>query len=193
MRSLGSISVAVGPMRAGKSEWLLRQIADAVKRGKNVLAFAPAIDTRGRSGFIESRAADVQAFPCRIVTVSATIRYELLDRELVGQRVDLVAVDEVQFFDVGLADVLAGIAMGGRRVIASGLDMDFRGEPFEATARLLAVADEVRKLPAVCTRCGGPARMTARMTGEKDRVLVGDAAYEPMCRAHWQEHREGLP
>ncbi len=177
----GWIEVVTGPMFAGKSEELIRRIHRLEYAHKNVVVFKPQIDNRYSKDDVVSHLQNkVKAIP--IAHPSQILQY-------VEPKTDAVVVDEVQFFDRSIVDVLETLANRGVRVIVGGLDMDFRGEAFMVTAELLAKADFVTKLTAICVKCGEPATMTQRMvngepaTYDDPIVLVGASeSYEPRCR-----------
>lgn len=102
--------------------------------------------------------------------------------------VDVVGIDEAQFFDDGIVDVCKELAKTGYRVIVAGLDMDFKGTPFGPMPALMAIADDVMKVHAVCVRCGAPAYISHRLVAEEGQVLIGETdKYEPICRHCFNE------
>jgi thymidine kinase len=102
---------------------------------------------------------------------------------LLAEEVDVVGIDEAQFFDPELVEVCQKLAASGKRVIVTGLDQDYKGQPFEPIPQLMAVAEHVTKLHAICVVCGGPANHSQRIVAGDDRVLLGATdAYEPRCR-----------
>jgi thymidine kinase len=177
----GWIEVICGGMFSGKSEELIRRVRRAHIARQQVQAFKPAIDDRYHALHIATHAGGtIEALP---VAHSG----EILRAMQLGTSV--VAVDEVQFFDDHILNVIRELAEAGKRVIVSGLDLDFRGEPFGIVPRLLAVAEYVDKLQAICVQCGSPATRTQRLiNGEPAQwddpvVLVGASEhYEPRCR-----------
>lgn len=170
-------------MFSGKSEELIRRVKRVLIAGQKVRVFKPRLDDRYDASDVVSHDGErVRAEP---VADSAELRQRLADAE-----VQVVAVDEAQFFDEGLPDLLEELAGRGVRVIVAGLDQDFRGEPFGIMPVLLARAEFVEKLSAVCVRCGRAATRTQRLIDGKPArydepvILVGAAeAYEPRCRA----------
>ena len=170
-------------MFSGKSEELIRRVKRVLIAGQMVRVFKPRLDDRYDASDVVSHDGErVRAEP---VADSAELRQRLADAE-----VQVVAVDEAQFFDEGLPDLLEELAGRGVRVIVAGLDQDFRGEPFGIMPVLLARAEFVEKLSAVCVRCGRAATRTQRLIDGKPArydepvILVGAAeAYEPRCRA----------
>ena len=105
--------------------------------------------------------------------------------------VDVIGIDEAQFFDEGLAEVCNTLANQGFRVIIAGLDMDFRGVPFGPMPALMAIADDVTKVHAICVRCGSPAYISHRLVAGESQVLLGETdKYEPICRQCYNELAE---
>ena len=177
--SLGSIEVVCGPMFSGKSEELIRRVRRSQIAKLKVQIFKHGIDDRYHATRVVSHSAQsVEATP-----VKEPI--EILQKLLDSTRV--VAIDEVQFFDNTIIDVVNKLARRGIRVICAGLDQDYKGKPFGPMAELLAIADNVDKIHAVCTVCGGPASKTYRKNPKNsDTVLVGETdLYEARCRGHF--------
>lgn len=173
-RNVGWIEVVVGSMFSGKTEELIRRLRLARIAKQNVLVFKPKLDDRFATTEIVSR-ADVR-LECKVVEDSKEILEQAGDATVVG-------IDEAQFFDPGLPDVCEQLANRGVRVIVSGLDQDFRGEPFEVVARLLAVGEYVEKVLAICVQCGNPANRSQRIVASTSRIVVGDTdVYEARCR-----------
>ena len=180
---VGSLTVVAGSMFSGKTEDLIRRARRALYARKRIQVFKHALDTRSEPEEVRSHAGPSTS----AVAVSSSA--ELLSSVEPGT--DLVAVEETQFFDAGILEVLQGLADAGYEVVAAGLDQDFRGEPFGPMADLLAVADEVVKLRAICARCGRDASRTQRLINGKPApasaptILVGAAEhYEARCRLH---------
>ena len=171
----GSIEVIAGGMFSGKSEELVRRLRRAAIARQKVQVFKPAADTRHEADRVVTR--DSRELAADSVADSSELRVRL------KLGVQVVGVDEAQFFDEGLADLAMELADAGIRVIIAGLDQDYRRQPFGPMPRLLALAELVDKMHAVCVRCGGPAHYSQRIRGGSDQVLVGDAdAYEARCR-----------
>lgn len=177
----GSLTVITGSMFSGKTEELIRRLRRALYARRSVQAFKHSLDTR--SGITEIRTHNGVPHEAAAVTTSE----ELLQR--VERSTDLVAVEEAQFFDAGIVEACRRLADAGYEVIAAGLDMDFRGEPFGPMPALLAEADEVVKLRAICARCGRDASRSQRLIdGEPapasaPTILVGaQETYEARCR-----------
>ena len=179
----GWLEVIAGPMFSGKSEELIRRVKRVLIAGQKVRVFKPRLDDRYHASDVVSHDGErVRAEP---VAGSSEMRSRLQ-----GEDVQVVAVDEAQFFDDGLPELLEELAANGVRVIVAGLDMDFRGEPFGVMPTLMARAEFVEKLSAVCVRCGRAATRTQRLVDGKPArydepvILVGASeAYEPRCRA----------
>ncbi|MEM9554571.1 MAG: thymidine kinase [Acidobacteriota bacterium] len=172
-RTRGHIEIIAGCMFSGKSEELIRRLRRAVIARQRVEVFKPRADTRSEA----VRSRDNRSLEARAVTSSAELR-RALD---IG--VQVVGIDEAQFFDDGLAPLAADLASAGLRVIVAGLDMDFRGEPFGPMPELMARAEYVDKLHAICMLCGAPAQFSQRIAGGDDTVQVGDVeSYEARCR-----------
>lgn len=177
----GWIEVICGCMFAGKTEELIRRINVLSYARKNILVFKPKIDDRYSTTEIASHAGS--KVPCIVISEAK----EILNH--VNYDTDVVAIDEVQFFDEDVVDICEYLADSGLRVMVAGLDKDFRGEPFGVLPDLLTRAEFVTKLTAVCTKCGAPATRTQRIINGKPAsfndpiVLVGaKEAYEPRCR-----------
>ncbi|MDI9595973.1 MAG: thymidine kinase [Atribacterota bacterium] len=181
----GSIEVISGSMFSGKSEELIRRIRRVQIARKKVEIFKPIIDNRYHSRFIYSHNGNKVEANCvrDIKEISNKIQDDI----------DVVAIDEVQFFDEEIIRVVQLLADEGKRVIIAGLDQDFRGEPFGPMPQLLAIAEYVDKLYAICMVCGRPATRTQRLVNGKPAdyndpiILVGaKESYEARCRQHHQ-------
>ena len=171
----GSIEVITGSMFSGKSEELIRRVRRAQIARQRVQLFKPQIDARYSAGEIVSHSE--MKMPSQVVDVAAAIL------PLVKDDTEVVAIDEGQFFDASLVEVVDALANRGLRVIVAGLDQDYRGRPFEPMPQLMAVAEYVDKTLAVCMRCGAPANRSQRLVATVDRVVVGGAGqYEARCR-----------
>lgn len=185
----GWIEVVCGPMFSGKSEELIRRLRRAEIAGQSVMIAKPHIDTRYDISHVVSHSGH------RLRAVGVD-RSDTLARLADGYRV--VGIDEVQFFDEGIVDVCVDLADRGTRVIAAGLDLDYRGEPFGPMPQLLARADLVDKLQAVCTRCGGPATRSQRLIDGRPAPFDGATiqvgaqdSYEARCRGCFARGDEG--
>ena len=177
----GWLEVICGCMFAGKTEELIRRINVLSYARKNILVFKPKIDDRYSTTEIASHAGS--KVPCIVISEAK----EILNH--VNYDTDVVAIDEVQFFDEDVVDICEYLADSGLRVMVAVLDKDFRGEPFGVLPDLLTRAEFVTKLTAVCAKCGAPATRTQRIINGKPAsfndpiVLVGaKEAYEPRCR-----------
>lgn len=171
----GWIEVICGPMFSGKSEELIRRMRRAEIARQITQLFKPKIDDRYSETEIVSHSQ--QRLPSTPVASSLDIL------SCVGDRTEVIAVDEVQFFDEGIVDVSHRLANQGKRVIVAGLDMDYRGKPFPPMPELMAIAEYVTKQLAICVRCGNPAVHTQRLTLSRDKIVVGaQGTYEARCR-----------
>lgn len=174
-KKIGSVEVIAGSMFSGKTEELIRRLKRAKIAKLSVEIFKPQIDVRYSVEEVVSH--DENSIRSTPVENSANI---LL---LTTDEVDIVGIDEAQFFDKGLVDVVIKLANMGVRVIVAGLDMDFKGEPFGPMPGLMAVADFVTKVHAICVRCGNIAQFSHRLSEKEQVVLLGEKdIYEPLCR-----------
>jgi len=186
---VGSVEVICGSMFCGKTEELIRRLRRARIAKQNVQVFKPAIDNRYNHKKVTSHSGlDVDAQP---VESSEDILAQM------DTSTTVVGIDEVQFFDDGIVDVVEDLAEQGVRVIVTGLDMDFRGEPFGCMPDLMARAEKVEKLQAICMVCGESASRTQRLVNgepahyEEPIVVVGaQEMYEARCRRHHQVPRD---
>lgn len=186
--SQGHIELVCGSMFSGKSEELIRRVRRAQIARQNVMVFASALDTRYGTATIASHSgAALEARPIKRAS-------EIWEHW--NESVNVVAIDEAQFFDWEIADVVAQLALRGVRVIIAGLDTDFRGEPFGPMPILMAQAEHVDKLNAICMVCGGAASRTQRLVNgepaayDDPLVVVGaNEMYEARCRKHHQVPR----
>lgn len=175
----GTIEVICGSMFSGKTEELIRRIKRARIARQKIEIFKPAIDVRYSQSEVVSH--DENAVRSTPVENSANIL-------LLSADVDVVGIDEAQFFDKNLVDVVVELANQGIRVIVAGLDMDFRGKPFGPMPGLMAVADYVTKVHAVCVRCGTIAQFSHRISEKEQVVLLGEKdIYEALCRNCYQK------
>ena len=174
----GWIEIIAGGMFSGKSEELIRRLRRAVIARQRVQVFKPIVDDRFAGEDIVSR--DDRRLKAIPVANSA----ELLARVEIG--IQVVGIDEVQFFDDGVVDVCMQLADAGIRVIAAGLDQDYMRRPFGPMPALLAVAEDVSKMHAICVRCRGAAHYSQRVAGGDAQVQVGDASYEARCRSCYE-------
>jgi len=171
----GWIEVICGSMFSGKTEELIRRMKRAQFAKQNVEIFKPGIDTRYDEEMVVSHDAnEIQSTP---VPSSSNIL-------ILANNVDVVGIDEAQFFDDGLVAVCNQLANSGIRVIVAGLDMDYKGVPFGPVPGIMASAEYVTKVHAICMKCGELANHSYRKTEENELVLLGEVdEYEPLCRA----------
>lgn len=170
----GWIEVICGSMFSGKTEELIRRLKRVKIANLKVEIYKPGIDTRYDETKVVSHDSNA------IQSTPLTNSQEIL---LLAQDVDVVGVDEAQFFDDEIANVCEVLAMRGVRVIVAGLDMDYQGRPFGQMPNLLAKADYITKLHAICVQCGNIANISYRKTEQEGQVLLGEKdVYEPRCR-----------
>lgn len=182
-KQAGWMEIICGSMFSGKSEELIRRVRRTQFARQKTVVFKPAIDNRyAEEAVVSHNGNSVWAKP---IQKSVDI-FNHLDEGW-----DVIAIDEVQFFDDEIVEVAKHLADNGYRVILAGLDQDFRGEPFGPVPQLMALAETVTKLQAVCAVCGGHASRTQRLINDKPAnyhdpvILVGASeAYEPRCRHH---------
>lgn len=173
-RGQGRIEVVCGSMFSGKTEELIRRLKRAKFAKQRVEIFMPAMDTRYSEDRVVSH--DSNSISSTPVESSASIL-------LFTSEIDVVGIDEAQFFDKGLVDVCDQLASNGIRVIVAGLDMDYKCIPFGPIPELCAIADEVTKVHAICVKCGCLAYASHRIVGSDKRVFLGEQTeYEPLCR-----------
>lgn len=170
----GWIEVICGSMFSGKTEELIRRLRRAKIANQKVEIFKPQKDTRYAEQEVVSH--DDNAIPSTPVGSSKEILKYVNDANVIG-------IDEAQFFDMNLPDVCQKLAIHGKRVIAAGLDMDYRGVPFGPIPPLLAVAEYITKVHAICPHCGNLATHSYRLSEETETVVLGEKdKYEPRCR-----------
>lgn len=170
----GWIEVICGSMFSGKTEELIRRLKRARIANQKVEIFKPSIDVRYDDVKIVSH--DENSIHSTPVDSSQTLL-------LMAQHVDVIGVDEAQFFDSEIANVCDELAYRGVRVIVAGLDMDFAGKPFGQMPFLMAKADYVTKLHAICVKCGNIANYSYRIIPNEEQIMLGAKnAYEPRCR-----------
>jgi thymidine kinase len=170
----GSIEVITGSMFSGKTEELIRRLRRSQFAGLKVEIFKPSLDKR----YSETRVVshdDKSISSTPVDNASAIL--------LLASEVDVIGIDEAQFFDITLVEVCNQLADNGIRIIIAGLDMDFMGKPFGPMPALLAIAEFVTKVHAICMRCGNLAQYSFRKSDEAQVVLLGEKnLYEPLCR-----------
>ena len=177
----GWIELVCGSMFSGKTEELIRRVRRAVIARQDVQVFKPGLDARYAAEKVSSH--DGLHWDAAVVNSAVDILGQVQDGT------DVVAIDEAQFFDWTIAEVCDQLAQRGKRVIITGLDMDFRGEPFGPMPVLMAQAEKVDKLQAICAVCGAPASRTQRLVNgipanhDDPQILVGaDEVYQARCR-----------
>ena len=178
----GWIEVICGSMFSGKTEELIRRLKRAKIAHMKVEIFKPSMDTRYHELNIVSH--DETAIQSTPVDNSQTIL-------LLAHEVDVVGIDEAQFFDNELISVVNELAERGMRVIVAGLDTDYTAKPWEPMPQLLAIAEYITKTHAICMKCGQPANYTQRTFESEERVAVGGAGmYEARCRSCFVPHAD---
>jgi thymidine kinase len=180
----GWLEVVCGPMFSGKSEELIRRVRRAEIAGQRTLIVKPRIDDRYDVAHVVSHSGS------RLRAVAVESSGEALR---LSEGHDVVGIDEAQFFDTGIVAAVQTMVARGRRVVAAGLDNDFRHEPFGAMPTLLCLAEFVDKLQAVCHRCGGPATRTQRLVDGRPAPFAGETiqvgaldAYEARCASCYE-------
>lgn len=170
----GWIEVVCGSMFSGKTEELIRRLKRARIANQKVEIFKPAKDVRYDVNDVVSH--DDNAIASRPVANSKDILQHCED-------VNVIGIDEAQFFDEELPKVCEKLALRGVRIIVAGLDMDFKGRPFGPMPALLSIAEYITKVHAICPHCGNLATHSYRLSAEQDTVLLGEKdKYEPRCR-----------
>ncbi len=174
---VGWVEVITGCMFSGKTEELIRRVRRAQFARQSVVVFKPGIDNRYSEDSVGSHSGHrLRSFQ---IERAADILAHVGDAQVVG-------IDEAQFLDNSLVEIVEGLANSGKRVIVAGLDMDYRGAPFEPIPQLLAVAEYITKNLAICMVCGNPADRSQRVVNRDARFLVGETdAYEARCRRCW--------
>lgn len=178
----GWIEVVCGSMFSGKTEELIRRLKRAEFAKLKVEIFKPSIDQRYHEQDVVSHDANT----IRSTPVDSSVNILLLANE-----VDVIGIDEAQFFDSELVNVCNQLANNGARVIVAGLDMDYQGKPFGVMPALMAVAEYVTKVHAICMRCGDIANHSHRINDSNKLVLLGETdVYEPLCRNCFYQSEE---
>ena len=173
-KKAGSIEVICGSMFSGKTEELIRRMKRAQFAKQTVEIFKPCIDVRYSEDKVVSH--DSHSIPSTPIQSPAQMLEMSNDVEVVG-------IDEAQFFDNSLIEVVQSLANRGVRVIIAGLDTDFMGKPFGPMPALMAVAEDIQKVHAICVRCGSPANHSHRLSKNDQLVVLGEKdIYEPLCR-----------
>jgi thymidine kinase len=173
-RRSGWIEVICGSMFSGKTEELIRRLKRAKIANMNVEVFKPSVDIRYDVTKIVSHDAN-SALSIPVQKSKEILHY--------AENVDVVGIDEAQFFDMELVSVVEQLALKGKRVVIAGLDMDYKGVPFGPMPNLLAVAEYITKVHAICVHCGALASHSYRLIKNDKQVLLGEKdSYEPRCR-----------
>lgn len=173
-QNVGWVECITGSMFSGKTEELIRRIRRAVIAKQRVVLFKPKLDTRYSTDHAVSH--DQVRYPSVAVREPTEILEKAKDIEVVG-------IDEAQFFSSDLVDIVAELADQGKRVIVAGLDQDYRGQPFHPIPEIMALAEYVTKHLAICSQCGNPANRNQRLIPMTDQVVLGSLeSYEARCR-----------
>ncbi|MBQ9819505.1 MAG: thymidine kinase [Bacteroidales bacterium] len=173
-KKTGCIEVICGSMFSGKTEELIRRLRRAQFANQRIAIYKPAVDTRYSEDDVVSH--DLHKIPC------VPVKYpgEMLS---VDADVQVVGIDEAQFYDDTLIPVAQALAARGIRVIVAGLDTDYLGKPFGPMPALMAIAEDVQKVHAICVRCGSLANHSHRLSSSNELVVLGEKdIYEPLCR-----------
>ena len=177
----GWIEVICGSMFSGKTEELIRRLRRAEFAKQQVEIFKPGVDTRYNDTEVVSH--DRNSIRSTPVPNSSNVL-------LLASGIQVVGIDEAQFFDDGLPTVCEQLANSGVRVIIAGLDMDFQGRPFGPMPKLMAMAEYVTKVHAICMHCGGLATFSHRTAASDDLIVLGETeSYEPLCRTCFERAR----
>jgi thymidine kinase len=175
MNSNGIIEVICGPMFSGKTEELIRRLVRAQIAKKTVHIFKHSTDNRYSEDYIVSHNKN------RIKCHSLNNTNQILD---LSHEIDIIGIDEAQFFDESIIEVCNKLANKGKRIIVAGLDRDYKAIPFGPMANLLTHADYITKLNAICMVCGNQASFSQRLTKDETQILVGESEkYEARCRS----------
>lgn len=179
---VGWIEIICGCMFSGKTEELIRRLNRALIARQKVEIFKPALDTRYHNQKIVSHSdREIRSTPVNFAN----------DILLLAGDSDVIGIDEAQFFDEAIVDVVNALANEGKRVIVAGLDMDFEGKPFGSMPQLMAVAEFVTKVHAICSQTGELASFSYRLTDDKARVVLGKKdQYEARSRRAFIKGRE---
>ena len=173
-KKAGSVEVICGSMFSGKTEELIRRLKRAQFAKQKVEIYKPCIDVRYSEDQVVSH--DSHSIPSTPIDSPASML-------LLSSDVEVVGIDEAQFFDDTLVDVVQTLANRGIRVIIAGLDTDFLGKPFGPMPALMAIAEDIQKVHAICVKCGSPANHSHRLVANSDLVVLGEKdEYEPLCR-----------
>lgn len=177
----GWIEVVCGSMFSGKTEELIRRLKRARFAQQRIAVFKPKLDIRYAEGKVISH--NTNAIEATPIEKSLEILQFVENQGTEGSKIEVVGIDEAQFFDMQLPEVCVKLAKKGVRVIVAGLDMDYRGVPFGAMPHLLAMAEYITKVHAICPHCGSLATHSYRKVASEEHVLLGEKdSYEPRCR-----------
>ena len=180
VQQLGWIEVICGSMFSGKTEELIRRLKRAEFAKQKTLIFKPINDVR----YSENKVVSHDSNEILSIPIKSSKQIVQLSKD-----VDVVALDEAQFFDDGIVNVCNELANSGKRVIIAGLDMDYKGNPFGPMPNLMAIAEFVTKVHAICTKTGNLANYSHRISKSKDLVLLGEREeYEPLSRLAFKEN-----
>ena len=180
-KKAGSIEVICGSMFSGKTEELIRRMKRAQFANQKVEIYKPCIDVRYSDDQVVSH--DAHSIPSTPIDSPASML-------LLSSDVEVVGIDEAQFFDDTIVEVVQTLANRGVRVIIAGLDTDYMGKPFGPMPALIAVAEDVQKVHAICMKCGSPANHSHRLSESDQLVVLGEKdIYEPLCRHCFNEAR----
>jgi len=175
----GQIEIICGSMFSGKTEELIRRLNRAIIAKQKVEIFKPSIDKRYDTSEVVSHD------DARIRSTPVNFAEDIL---LLSGDCDVIGIDEVQFFDSQIISVVQKLARQGKRVIMAGLDMDFKGKPFEPVPQLMSIAEYVTKVHAICMKCGDLASFSFRKISNEEKVLLGEKeSYEARCRKCFYE------
>ncbi len=170
----GSIEVVCGSMFSGKTEELINRVNGVIARKQSIKVFKPSIDIR------YSSTAVVSHNQLSVPAIAVAKANDILTQ---ADSADIIAIDEVQFFDDTIVEVCKSLAKQNKRVIAAGLDMNYKGEPFGPVPHLLAIADYITKLHAICAECGNLANFTFRKGNDETLIVLGENdKYAALCR-----------
>jgi thymidine kinase len=174
----GWIEVICGSMFSGKTEELIRRLKRAQIADQELSVFKPTTDRRYSNSKVVSHDDN---------SLHSTVVHNALEITKVPESVQVIGIDEAQFFDLALTDVCQNLALRGIRVIVAGLDMDYLGQPFGPMPNLLAVAEYITKVHAICSHCGNLATHSFRLTTDDQQIVLGEKdRYEPRCRVCYQ-------
>lgn len=178
----GWVEVICGSMFSGKTEELIRRLKRARIANLRVEIFKPSLDVRYSSDHLVSHDDNM---------IRSTAVHHSNEILILSDDVQVVGIDEAQFFDEGIMNVCQMLALKGVRVIVAGLDMDYSGKPFGQMPNLLAIADYITKLHAICMVCGQIANYSFRKSASAEQVILGEKdLYEPRCRICFQQQEE---